>query len=177
MDYGILYIGDNLKLKQLNDGFVCFLQTHRFSIHKMLIDGLESCGLLWCFYLLQRIHWWASDAMLHFSKSVTMKKQTHRHVGFSANSNFEDKYVKIKAHTHLLAGLMSQCSDSLSSVKPAFSRRDLHSSTTARQRRMEEKDIQKKVTLDIQSVNLHTIKLMHVPVQCLHHSDITKPVI
>ncbi len=101
MDYGILYIGDNLKLKQLNDGFVCFLQTHRFSIHKMLIDGLESCGLLWCFYPLQRIHWWASDAMLHFSKSVTMKKQTHRHVGFSANSNFEDKYVKIKAHTHL----------------------------------------------------------------------------
>ncbi len=25
---------------------------------------------------LQRIHWWASDAMLNFSKSVTVKKQT-----------------------------------------------------------------------------------------------------
>ncbi len=108
-----------------------------------------------------------------FSKSVTMKKQTHRYVGFSAHSNCEDKYVKIKAHsTHtLLAGLMSQCSDSLSSLKPAFSRRDLHSSTTARQRRMEEKPIQKAATFDIQRVNLHTSKLMHVPVQCLNQSD------
>lgn len=45
------------------------------------------------------------------------------------------------AHT-LLAGLMFQCSASLSSVKPAFSRRDLHSSTTARQRRKDKWDIQ-----------------------------------
>ncbi len=29
---------------------------------------------------LQSIHWWASDAMLHFSKSVLMKKQTHLHL-------------------------------------------------------------------------------------------------
>ncbi len=27
---------------------------------------------------LQRIHWWASDVMLDFSKTVLMKKQTHR---------------------------------------------------------------------------------------------------
>ncbi len=26
---------------------------------------------------LLRIHWWASDGMLHFSKSVQMKRQTH----------------------------------------------------------------------------------------------------
>ncbi len=26
---------------------------------------------------LQRIHWWASDVMLNFSKSVLMKKQAH----------------------------------------------------------------------------------------------------
>ncbi len=31
---------------------------------------------------LQRIHWWASDVMLHFSKSVPMKKQTHLHLGW-----------------------------------------------------------------------------------------------
>ncbi len=69
---------------------------------------LERCGLLVdycdvfmsCFYThfdgthsLQRIHWWASDEMLHFSKSVLMKKQTHlgwlevEHI-FSKFSNF-----------------------------------------------------------------------------------------
>ncbi len=26
---------------------------------------------------LQRIHWWASDVMLHFYKSAPIKKQTH----------------------------------------------------------------------------------------------------
>ncbi len=29
---------------------------------------------------LQRIHWWASDGMLHFFKSVPMQKQTHWHL-------------------------------------------------------------------------------------------------
>ncbi len=67
------------------DGFV-FLQTCRFSLHKMLPDGLESCELLvdYCdvchadgTHSLQRIHWWASDVKLNFSKSVPMKKQTH----------------------------------------------------------------------------------------------------
>ncbi len=53
-------------------------------------DGLESCGLLldccgvFITYLdsrsLQRIHWWASDIMLNFSKSVSMKKQTNLHI-------------------------------------------------------------------------------------------------
>ncbi len=48
---------------------------------------LEWCGLLWCFisgltshsdgtHSLQRIHCRASDVVLHFSKSVPMKKQT-----------------------------------------------------------------------------------------------------
>ncbi len=55
-----------------------------FWLHKMLIDGLEWCGLLvdYCdvfiscldshsdgTHSLQRIHQWASDGMLHFSKS------------------------------------------------------------------------------------------------------------
>ncbi len=65
-------------------------QTCSFSIHKMLIDGLELSGslLVYCdvfiscldshsdgTHSLQRIHWWASDGMLHFSKSFTMKKK------------------------------------------------------------------------------------------------------
>ncbi len=63
--------------------WICFSQTHSFSLHKMLIDGLEWCGLLMDYcdvfiscldshsdgtHSLQRIHWWASDVMLHFSK-------------------------------------------------------------------------------------------------------------
>ncbi len=62
----------------------------------MLTDGLEWCGLLvdYCdvfiscldshsdgTHSLQRIHWWDSDEMLHFSTSVLMKKQTHLHLG------------------------------------------------------------------------------------------------
>ncbi len=31
---------------------------------------------------LQRIHWWASHVMLHFSKSVPMNKQSHLRVGW-----------------------------------------------------------------------------------------------
>ncbi len=57
-----------------------FLTKLQLCLLKMLTDGLEWCGLLWCFYQmldshsdgthsLQSIHCWASDAMLHFSKS------------------------------------------------------------------------------------------------------------
>ncbi len=31
---------------------------------------------------MQRIYWWANDAMLHFSKSIVMKKLTHLHLGW-----------------------------------------------------------------------------------------------
>ncbi len=68
-----------LSIKQFHGFFLCFLQTHIFSLHNMLIERLEWCGLLvdyWdvfisCFGLHspQRIYWWASNAMLHFSKS------------------------------------------------------------------------------------------------------------
>ncbi len=34
-------------------------------------------------HTLQRIHWWASDIMLNFSKSVPIKKQTALHLGWS----------------------------------------------------------------------------------------------
>ncbi len=48
------------------DGFISCLDS-RF-------DGTHS---------LQRIHWWASDEMLYFFKSVLTKKQTHLHFGWS----------------------------------------------------------------------------------------------
>ncbi len=61
--------------------------------HKMLTDGLERCELLvdYCdvfiscldsdgTHSLQRIHWWTGDVMLHFYKSVLMKK--HLHLGW-----------------------------------------------------------------------------------------------
>ncbi len=85
--------------------FKWFLQTHSFSLHKILIDGLEWCGLLLNYcdvfiscldshsdgtHSLQRIHWWASDVMLHFSKSGPMKKQTHLHLGWP-----EGEYIYI----------------------------------------------------------------------------------
>ncbi len=74
---------NSLKLKRiLRMDFL--LQTGSFSILKTLIDGLELITCIIVFiscldshsdgtYSLQRIHWWASDVMLNFSKSVLMK--------------------------------------------------------------------------------------------------------
>ncbi len=56
--------------------------------------------LTYCFYqmfelfiLTSPIHWWASDAFLHFSKTVLMKKQTHLHIGWPGGEY-------ISAHFH-----------------------------------------------------------------------------
>ncbi len=61
-----------------------FRKKQWFEVKHMLTDGLEWCGLLvdYCdvfiscldshsdgTHSLQRSHWWASDGMLHFSKS------------------------------------------------------------------------------------------------------------
>ncbi len=65
-------------------------RSNIFYFYKTLTDGLESCGLLVDYYdvfiscldshsdgthSLQRIYWWSSDVMLHFSKSVPIKKK------------------------------------------------------------------------------------------------------
>ncbi len=42
----------NLNVKQINHGSISFLRTCRFSLHRMLTDGLELCGLCGCFYQL-----------------------------------------------------------------------------------------------------------------------------
>ncbi len=74
----------------------------------MLIDGLESCELLvdCCDFLiicldshsdgthsLQRIHWWASDVMLNFSKSVSDEETNLRVSTFSENFHFWVNYL------------------------------------------------------------------------------------
>ncbi len=96
---------NGLKLKM--PWWICFLQTRSFSLHKILIDGLEWCGLLvdYCdvfiscldshsdgTHSLQRIHWWASDAMLHFSKS---DEETN-----SSSSWMAWGWVKFLANSH-----------------------------------------------------------------------------
>ncbi len=63
----ILAGSDGLKLK--TSRWICFLQTHCFSLHKMLTDGLEWCGwsntceLLWCFYQMFGLSFWAEQVM------------------------------------------------------------------------------------------------------------------
>ncbi len=81
---------NNVK-RTLSDDFFFFLQTCifiYFLLYNRWIKRLEWCGLLWCFiscldshsdgtHSLQRINWWVRYVMLHFSKSVFIKKQTH----------------------------------------------------------------------------------------------------
>ncbi len=57
------------------DAFISCLDSHS--------DGTHS---------LQRIHWWASDVMQIFSKSVLMKKQTHLHLGWYGMSTFSANF-------------------------------------------------------------------------------------
>ncbi len=45
-DYG-LHIDQKRQFEvKMSSRYICFLQTCRFSLHKMLTDGLEWCGLL-----------------------------------------------------------------------------------------------------------------------------------
>ncbi len=82
---------NGLNLKHLNYSFVSY--KHAAFQVKSLIVGLEWCGLLvmflsavWTLILTAPIHCRGSTAeqviMLHFSKSVLMKKQTHLHLGW-----------------------------------------------------------------------------------------------
>ncbi len=55
------------------DLFISCLDSHSDGTHSLL-----------------RIHWRTSDVMLHFSKSVQMKKQTHLYLEWTENENFLD---------------------------------------------------------------------------------------
>ncbi len=75
------------------------MDLQSFLHHKTLTNRLESCGLHvdycdYCVFIscldshsdgthsLLRIHWWSSDVMFDFSKSVLLKKLTHLHLGW-----------------------------------------------------------------------------------------------
>ncbi len=68
---------DGLKMKRLDE----FIHAAFCFINWLTGVLCVTRGLLWCFdshsdgtHSLQRIHWWASDVMLNFSKSVLIKK-------------------------------------------------------------------------------------------------------
>ncbi len=63
-------------------GLIFWPQVTNTTLHftrYLLMTGVMciTCELLWCFYqlfgLMQRILWWASDTVLHFSKSTLVK--------------------------------------------------------------------------------------------------------
>ncbi len=89
--------------KQYYGSWTHILAGSSFCLLKMLTDGLEWCGLLWCFYQLFGLSFWrhpftaedplwAIDVMLHFSKSDEETNSTSwlawRWVNFQQNFNF-----------------------------------------------------------------------------------------
>ncbi len=58
------------------DVFISCLHSHS--------DGTHS---------LQRIHWWASDMMLNFSKSVLMKRQNHLYLGWPEGESIFSRFL------------------------------------------------------------------------------------
>ncbi len=82
MDYGLIFCPEpTLKLKHL-DRFVSHKQTafHFFRHYLMDWSGVDYCDVLLAVWThsdgthsLQSIHSWASDAMLHLTKSVLMR--------------------------------------------------------------------------------------------------------
>ncbi len=80
--------GPALKLK--TTWWISFLQTHSFSLHRLLTDGLELCGLLWCFYQLFGLLFWrhpftAEDPLVskwcHATLLQIWWRKTHLHLG------------------------------------------------------------------------------------------------
>ncbi len=77
----ILIRSKGLKVKM--SWWIFFLQTHSFSHYKsgvdylwiivVFISCLDSCSH--GTHSLRRVHWWASELMLNFFKSILMKKQ------------------------------------------------------------------------------------------------------
>ncbi len=69
-----------------------FLKTHSFWHLKTFIDGLEWCGLLWCFYQLIRLSFWrhpftTEDPLVNkvmgcYISQNLLQKQTHLHLGW-----------------------------------------------------------------------------------------------
>ncbi len=105
-----LAISNVLKLKLLNDGFVYYKHAAFHFTRCNLLDCI-CVDYLWIIVMflsavrtliltapiqLQRNHWWASDVMLHFSKSVLMKKQTHLHLRCHEGVHFQQMFIFVK---------------------------------------------------------------------------------
>ncbi len=80
LDYRLVFSWKQQFDVKMSSWWICFLQTCSFSLHNTLLDGLllvYYCDvIIRCLdsnsdgtHSLQSIHWWASDVMLHFSKS------------------------------------------------------------------------------------------------------------
>ncbi len=76
-------LGQKRTFKVETSWWICFLQTHSCSLHKMLTDGLDSYGSLYCDYcdvwtliLTAPIHCRGSIGEQNVPKSVLMKKRT-----------------------------------------------------------------------------------------------------
>ncbi len=78
-----------------------FLTNTYFWLLKMLTDGLEWCGLLWCLYQLFGLSFWrhpftAEDPLLGkwcsatFLQTFPIKKQTHLHFGWAEDEQFNN---------------------------------------------------------------------------------------
>ncbi len=63
------------------------VQTADKKHHNNRDDSCASCEVKGT-QSLQRIHWWTNYVMIHFSKSVLMKKQTHIHLAWFEVSTF-----------------------------------------------------------------------------------------
>ncbi len=108
--------GSNNVKRTLSDDYFLFFYKHAFFyFFTTEIKRLEWCGLLWCFiscldshydgtHSLQRINWWARYVMLHFSKSVLMKKQTHLYLRWPEDRVGFRNPVPIW-HRYLLTGM------------------------------------------------------------------------
>ncbi len=90
-----------------------------FKRNELICSGvvLITCGLLCCFYQmlglstdgthsLQRIHWWASDVILNFPKSLLMRKQTYLHPGWPED---EVGFIFWVNHSLKLSTLIPKC--------------------------------------------------------------------
>ncbi len=94
---------DNLKVKHLYDGFSSYKHAaFHFTQHQLMAwsrvdyyDVFISClhshsdGT----HSLQRIHWWESDMMVNFSKSVLMKRQNHLHLGWPEGESIFSRFL------------------------------------------------------------------------------------
>ncbi len=86
-------LAGNNGLKLNTPWWICF----SFCLLQMLTDGLEWCGLLWCFYQLFGHSFWrhpftAEQVMQCYISPNLMKKQTHLLLGWPEGEHIFSKF-------------------------------------------------------------------------------------